>query len=111
MSTILKRNRALLEGEHDDDDDQPNERNICHRCGNSFIRLALHRRSCRQHRSHHSQVLKDAQQALANQRSARKRPKLVCSSDPQEKGPGQHSRIESANDIEVRQNRSKKDID
>ena len=113
MSTFLKRTRALFDDDDQGGDDHLEERNRCRFCGKFFVRLALHLRSCPQH--DHSQILKDAQQVLADRQSARKRSKLVYLSNHHEtaaqsgvvQGPGQCSRIETANDVEVRQNHSK----
>jgi hypothetical protein len=113
MSALLKRNRARFDDE--DGDDQLDERNRCRFCNKFFVRLGLHLRSCRQDNDR-SQILKDARQALAGRQSARKRPKPARSSSPQEtaaqsvvfEGPGQRSRIETANDIEVRPKISQK---
>lgn len=112
ISTILKRRHAFLEDEDEDDEDQFEERNKCRLCGKTFIRLALHKRSCRQDPRHASQILSDARQTLADRRIPRNRPMLARFSNFQEvlaksgttESPQQSPTTESAEDIEVSRN-------
>ena len=115
MSALLKRNRAHLDDEDEDGDDQLDERNRCRFCNKFFVHLGRHRRSCRQDNDR-SQILKDARQALATRQNIRKCPKPARSSSSQEtaaqsvviEGPRKRSQIETANDIEVRPKISQK---
>ena len=80
----------------------------CRCCNKFFVHLALHLHSCWQDNSY-SQILKDAQQTLADCQSARRHSKPACPSSPKEtakqsgiiEGPKQCLWIEISNDIKV----------